>query len=338
MRVFLSTVVRGAPVPRAGELISLEWKTKKILKRVPIFPSDPEVPDPNERGGVRGGRGITLTRNEVFVANCHSLLGFDYDLNPTRRITNHQFSGLHEIKLVEDGIWVSATPLGAVHKVDFNGNLQQSWWAHDDPVVTEKFDNRRFPIDKNADNRLINTQASSKLHLNHVDVHGGRVYASLNNHGAVLRLFPTEVVFHEPSLKGCHNGLITDDGEILLNHSHGHTLMVCDLATGKIKRRINLGEFPETAKLLAGGKYKNVPWLVRMRNFITRKRMSRPLFARGLCRLDASRVLVGVSPATVLEIDYKQGKLLDMFQLSESPNECVHGLEATPSTDFPYTV
>ena len=325
-------------MPNAGELISMDWGTKKILKRVPIFPCDPEVPDPNERGGVRGGRGIALLCNEVFVACCHSLLGFDYDLNPTRRLTHHQFSGLHEIKVVEDGIWVSATPLGAVHKIDFNGNLLQSWWAHDDPLVIEKFDNRPFPIDKSGDNRLVNTQASSKLHLNHVDVHGGRVYASLNNHGAVLRLFPTEVVVHEPSLKGCHNGLITDDGEILLNHSHGHTLMACELNTGKIKRRINLGDFPETAKLMRAGKYKNIPWPVRARNFITRKRMPRPLFARGLCRLDASRVLVGVSPASVLEINYKQGKLLDMCQLSDSPNECIHGLEATPSTDFPYMV
>ena len=30
MRVFLSTVVRGAPVEKAGELISLDWEKKQV--------------------------------------------------------------------------------------------------------------------------------------------------------------------------------------------------------------------------------------------------------------------------------------------------------------------
>src|SRR5437588_12112502 len=50
MRVFLSTVVRGAPMEKAGELISLDWEKKKVLKRLPIFPSNPSLDDPNARG------------------------------------------------------------------------------------------------------------------------------------------------------------------------------------------------------------------------------------------------------------------------------------------------
>jgi hypothetical protein len=338
MRVFVSTVVRGAPVEAGGELISIDWQKKKVLKRVPIFPTNPTIPDPNARGGARGGRGIALLPNELFVACYHSLLGFDYDLNPTRRITNHQFAGLHEIKLVSDGIWVSSTPLGAAVKVDFNGNLQQAWWAHEDPVVQQRFKPPPLFVDKQQDNRLSYTENFSKLHLNNVEVHDGHVYVSLNNHGAVLRLYPTEIVAHDPALKGCHNGLVTDEDEILLNDSHGHTVIVFDLHSGHVKRRIDLASFPEVARLMRSGRFKNVPWQVRARNFIARKRMARPLFTRGMCRLDGSRLLVGVSPATVLELDYKQGRLLDLCQLSDSPNECVHGLEAAPSVDFPYSL
>lgn len=336
MRVFLSTVVRGAPMEKAGELISLDWEKKGVLKRVPIFPSNPSLDDPNARGGGRGGRGIALLRDELFVANYHTLLGFDYDLNPTRTITNHNFAGLHEIKLVEDGIWTSSTALGCVQKVSFDGVTRESWWAHEDPLVQREFSSTPLMVDKTKDNRLAYLKNISKLHLNNVEVHGGRVYVCFNNHGAVMRLFPTEIVSRDPALKGCHNGLVTDDAEVIINDSHNHTVVVFDLKSGQVKKRINLAEFPKVAKLMKVTSCRDISWRVRLENFIRRQRVALPLFTRGMCRLDEARILVGVSPATVLEVDYRQGRLLDMCQLSESANECVHGLEAVPSVDFPY--
>jgi hypothetical protein len=336
MRVFLSTVIRGAPLEKAGELIALDWDKKKVLRRVPVFPSNPALDDPNTRGGGRGGRGIVLLRDELFVANYHTLLGFDYDLNPTRTITNNNFAGLHELKLVEDGVWASSTALGCVQKVDFSGKTKESWWAHDDPLVQKEFAPGPLVLDKSKDNRTSYLENFSKVHLNNVEVHRGRVYVCFNHHGAVLRLFPTEIVSHDPAVKGCHNGLATEDNKFIINHSHNHTVVILDLASGHVQKRVNLIEFPEVRKLAAASELKDVsPW-VRLRNFVIRKRMTRPLFTRGLCRLDDSRLLVGVSPASVLEIDYKKSRLLSLMQLSESANECVHGLEAAPSVDFPH--
>ena len=338
MRVFLSTVVRGAPTEKAGELIALDWDKKKVLRRVPVYPTNPAVDDPNTRGGGRGGRGIVLLRDELFVANYHTLLGFDYDLKPTRSITNNNFAGLHELKLVEDGIWASSTALGCVQKVDFNGVTKQSWWAHDDALVQKEFAPEPLTVDKAKDNRISYLENFSKVHLNNIEVCDGRVYVCFNNHGAVLRLFPTEIVSHDPAVKGCHNGLVTENDEFIINDSHNHTVVVLDLKSGQVKKRINLIEFPEVAELAAASTLKNVsPW-VRLRNFVIRKRMTRPLFTRGMCRLDDARLLVGVSPASVLEINYKKGRLLGLFTLSTSANECVHGLEAAPSLDFPLSI
>jgi hypothetical protein len=338
MRVFLSTVVRGAPTERAGELIALDWSSKKVLGRVPIFPTDPSLDDSNPRGGGRGGRGIVLLRNELLVATFHTLHGFDYHLRPTRMITYDHFAGLHELKLVDDSIWVSSTALGAVFNVTLDGQLTQEWWAHEDPVVLEKFAAPPLTVDKSKDNRLAYLEPFSKLHLNNVEVYNGEVYVCFNNHGAILRLFPTTVVAHDPALKGCHNGLVTEDNEILLNDSHHHTVVVFDLHSGHVKKRINLVDFPEVAKLSNVRACRDISWRVRLENFVRRQRVARPLFTRGMCRLDGSRILVGVSPATVLEIDYKQARLLDMCQLSDSANECVHGLEAAPSVDFPFSI
>jgi hypothetical protein len=338
MRVFVSTVLRGAPIERGGELLALDWEKKQILHRTFVAPPPPTVADTNTRGGFRGGRGIVVLPDELLVATYHTLLGFTWDLRPTRQITHNNFSGLHELKRVDDGIWVTSTPLGAVIKVGFDGQTLAEWWAHDDPVIQKEFHAPVLSLDKKADNRLavVEDATKSKLHLNNVECHKGRVYVSLNNHGAVVRLFPTEVIAHRPEFKGCHNGVVTDHDELLLNDSHHHTVIVFDLPTGAIKRTINLADFAEVQKLLAATRYKNVPWHIRLRNFLIRKRMSRPLFTRGMCLLDDRRVLIGVSPASVLEIDFHAGRLLSLFQLSDAVNDCVHGLEAVPSVDCAY--
>ena len=272
------------------------------------------------------------------MANYHTLLGFDYDLNPTRAITNHNFAGLHEVKVVEDGIWTTSTALGCVQKVGFDGVTRESWWAHDDPLVQREFSSGPLVVDKARDNRLAHLENLSKLHLNNVEVYDGRVYVCFNKHGAIVRLFPTEIVSHDPALKGCHNGLVTDDAEVVINDSHNHTVVVLDLKSGHVKKRIDLAEFPKVAELMKATGCRDISWRVRLENFVRHQRVARPLFTRGMCRLDGARILVGVSPATVLEIDYKQGRLLDMCQLSESANECVHGLEAAPSVDSPFSI
>jgi hypothetical protein len=340
MKVFVSTVLRGAPIERGGELLVLDWDKKKVLGRTFVAPPAPTVSDTNTRGGFRGGRGIVVLPDELFVATYHTLLGYTWDLKPTRHISHHNFSGLHELKLVPDGIWASSTPLGAVIKVGLDGQPLAEWWAHDDPVIQQEFHAPVLTIDKKADNRLavVEDASKSKLHLNNVEFHNGRVYISLNKHGAVVRLFPTEIIAHRPEFKGCHNGLVTAGEELLLNDSHHHTVIVFDLHTGAIKRTINLADFAEVQKLLAASRYKNVPWHIRLRNFLIRKRMSRPLFTRGMCLLDDRRALIGVSPASVLEIDFQAGKLLSLFQLSDAVNDCVHGLEAVPSVDYAYRV
>ena len=50
-----------------------------------------------------------------------------------------------------------------------------------------------------------------------------------------------------------------------------------------------------------------------------------PLFARGL-QVVGDQVFVGVSPASILCIDWPRGRLLDTFQYTELVTTAVHGL------------
>lgn len=69
MQIFFSTVVRAAPVEKGGELIQLDWDSKTVLSRIPIAPKNPKIIDPNPRGNARGGRGIVMLNDEIFVAS-----------------------------------------------------------------------------------------------------------------------------------------------------------------------------------------------------------------------------------------------------------------------------
>ncbi len=58
-----------------------------------------------------------------------------------------------------------------------------------------------------------------------------------------------------------------------------------------------------------------------------KQHVSRPLFIRGL-DIVGNNLFVGLSPATIICIDYKTGKMIDAFNYSSNVLNCVHGLKA----------
>ena len=101
MNIYFGTVARAAPISHAGSVFKLDWGRKEIIKEVPIVPTDPDVyHDPNARGNVRGVRGIRMFKDEVFVADYHTLNIFDRDLNLRRKLTHGLMIGLHETQIV----------------------------------------------------------------------------------------------------------------------------------------------------------------------------------------------------------------------------------------------
>ncbi len=80
-KVYFSTVVRSSPLLKGGEIVLLDWESKTIEAKQPIFPKNPEIIDPNPRGNGRGGRGIEFFGNDVVVADYHTLEIYDYKLN-----------------------------------------------------------------------------------------------------------------------------------------------------------------------------------------------------------------------------------------------------------------
>jgi hypothetical protein len=164
-------------------------------------------------------------------------------------------------------------------------------------------------------------------------MHNERPLLLLNRFGCVGKLRPTKILIENTQLRGCHNLLATPDGLILINDTVGKALYVYD-STGRLYKRIPLTKFLPVRRILFRHVLAAVgSWLAgngrpaRLFHALFHKTaIARPLFVRGLCYTDKQSVLVGISPATILEIDWETEKLLDMYMYSNNRHVCVHGL------------
>jgi len=329
MDVYFSTVVRGAPIEKGGELVRLDWDTKRVLGRKAIVPRDPDVDDPNPRGSSRGGRGILVRHDELLVANYHSLLRFDRRLNPLSGHTDNLFVGLHELAQVEDRVWLAATSIDAAIAIDDAGRVVDTWWPRECPELQKHLGLEPLEIDKTADNRLRflgdSSLAGSHTHLNAVAVEDGELYALLNRYGVIWNATTGRPFAEHPALVGAHN-LLFIGGRVLVNDTRGKRVLVFD-PEGGLVRAIDLLGFTAVARLHRRHRPRYLLQVAAKKLLGTRV-VARPLFVRGLAHLEGSRFLVGISPATILEIDIDSGELLDQFRYSRDVRVCPHGLVA----------
>jgi hypothetical protein len=323
MIVYFDTVRRKRPVREGGELIKLDWAAKKVLRVIPLFPSDPDIlEDPNPRGNSRGGKGILVRGGEVFVGTYHTILVFDLDLNLKRRITNHLFANIHEMCFAGKNIWVSSTTLDCALLIDPGGRTLKTWWPREEPLLQEHFGLAAKVIDKAADNRLCHLHHELSLqqghtHLNAICRFAGRIYALLNRLGALVQVEPeVRVVLEDGRLRGSHSPVIVEAGRrVVVCSSFNRDLLFFDLQGGALVKRIHLLDFPEVARL-----YQDHP----------DQPFNKAIFVRGLEIVGRDRLLVGISPASILEVDTAGGRLLGFFSYRRDVGDAVHGLAHVP--------
>ncbi len=319
MIVYFDTVKRKRPVKEGGDLVKLDWGEKKILKSVSVYPSDPDIDDdPNPRGNSRGGKGILVYGDELVVGAYHTLLVFDRDLQFKRKITNPLFVNIHEICSEGENIWVSATTIDCAVLVDRLGRTLKTWWPREDPLLQRTFGLQPMAIDKNADNRLkyLHAELSTKehhTHLNGVITGQNKTYVLLNKLGTVVQIAPeVKIALQDDDVRGAHSLKISGDGrQMILCSSLRREILFYDLPKGLLEKKIRLLDFAPVARL--HHKSPDQPF-------------NRSIFVRGLEIIGQDRILVGISPASILEIDWQRDCLLDFYQHSADVGDAVHGL------------
>ncbi len=337
MIAYFGTVIRTAPVTDGGELVRLDWRSKTVEAKTPVWPREPDLSnDPNPRGSSRGCRGISVVDGTVIGATYHTLNVFDAQLNHVRDVSHPLMVGMHEIHRHETNrVWVTCTSIDAALEFDVDtGRLVNEFWPQEMPAIAKYFNLTPLGIDKNMDHRAGFLDAThnhhpSHVHLNAVRVWNGQVMGLLNRFGAIVNFCKQSVVVHDKELNHAHNLEITDDGIAIVNNTFNQSIHLYDMATGERIRVISLRNYPVVRKLT------RTAWISNLLNAMRKRRVkstvARPIFVRGLDQV-GDHLFVGISPASILRIDINTGKLVDFYNYSPDVRVCVHGLKVVPSS------
>jgi len=124
-RVIITTTSRKSnPDQASGYLYVFDVLSEKILHKCPIIEPPFRDVDPNPRGGLRGGKGIAICRDEIFFANSVAVFRFDKNWNLVKVITHPSCSGIHDILIdSENNLWVTSTRNDLLFRFDLEGNL-----------------------------------------------------------------------------------------------------------------------------------------------------------------------------------------------------------------------
>ena len=332
MKVFFGTVVRMASVDEGGELVRLDWGSKRVEGRVPIVPSGVEH-DPNPRGNTRGCRGIEIVNGRLVAASYHSLETFDPDLKHHGSRSHGLMVGLHETRLANGrNLWVTSTAIDAALKFDpLTGELLESYWPREMPNLAKELDLIPADIDKTADNRLSHLRQKhgrgpSHVHLNAVAEWKGRLIALFHSPGVIADLSEDRILVRDPALHKAHNLLVDPDGTAVVNDSLHATVRVFDLDAGRQIDAVDLKTFDWVRRLRRSGILDFARRVLRNPMLLRQRLAARPLFLRGMDRV-GDRLFLGLSPAAVVCLDLRTRDLVDAFRYSRDLRVCVHGLK-----------
>jgi hypothetical protein len=262
-----------------------------------------------------GARGITSNKEHIFIAAQNVIFVFDKDLKLIREIHNNLFNGLHELDWYSGSLYVTCAVTDSILALNQEGDVTKSFLLGNNPFFTSKFNLEPRTLDNRLDYRVMH-RCRRLYHINNVQVTNDGVYAGFNIQGAFVKIHPfEEILIADTKLNMCHNAQYTPDREhILINDTKHYSLQVFDHNCKHLRtidlRKLDLPiDFSQKTTFGTGHQIK-AGWLRGME----------------FSRVDQNIVFLGLSPSSILAIDYVKGKMVDFMKLRRNIWITVHGI------------
>jgi hypothetical protein len=256
------------------------------------------------RGGDRGLRGIAFHGPRILVAANAELLVLDQHFAVVDSFKNPYLQHCHEIAVVGDLVFVTATGVDSILTIDLIKKRFVSGWY----LQAETGALHLVPFDPTTPN---GPRPRHDFHLNSVTASTeGMWFSGLYTPG-LLYADSRGLSLAAPLPQGTHNAQLLEGG-VLYNDTAGER--VC------YEKRGAITAFPVPDFAPAS--------IVNAQRFTSA--VARPRFARGLCALGDGLVAGGSSPSTVSVHDLRSGRSVMRVNLSMDVRNAVHGLAVWP--------
>ena len=321
-RVVITSSIRWAWISEVSAFFRVvDLERGEVTFTAPVPESEWRAVDPNPRGGQRGARGVSATKDRLVIANAERLFVFDTSWRLLSQLTRGLTADIHEVLADDAGVWVTAAGTDLLLRLDWEGELIDWWSFRADKRVLKALGFRRRPprLDPDLDHRDPNIRQKvapfDTGHLNAVVPSGDDLLVSFGRiqtleeqprTSAIVRLQrrgrrrpSIELLVDAPDVPN-HN--VAEDGDLLVyNDSNRNCLVAWDRRAGV-----------EAAAVPIPGD---------------------PPFARGLLRTGPGRWLVGSQqPAAVHTVDFDRREVVATLELGGVENETVFGIHPLPET------
>ena len=305
----VSTICRGSQLNEPSGNLYIVDPERGVQSSCPV-PSPPHLHrELNPRGGIRGGRGLAVDEETIYVANGAEVLHFDQSWRIITEISHPWCGNIHDIALHDGHLWVCSTANDALAQFDSGGNLLDMIDLR--PAGGLTGDTSRFA--KSIDYRDpagYPLKTSNLLHVNGIgfNTHGsllatlGRSEAedSMCRRGLIAKAAENElpILIADDVAVPIHNVLPMASGTILTLDTGAGELLVLR-SDGKVIKSLDLA--PPAPRS----------------------------FLRGLCWAGNSLLLVG-ERNRLLVVDLNMAVTTSLLTLSESPLEAVYSITPLP--------
>lgn len=314
MRIICTTVMRGAQEYEfSGRVIEVDLPSGEIIMSMNL-PNKGSIIGP--RGGSRGGRGVRVFKDKIYLAVYDRILVYDFNWNLLSEIKHPHVVGHHEIQVDDEGIWCCSTMIDAVFKLDFEGNVLFEWWASEDDEFVKWVKAKKFLWDRSVDYSTYaphpdrEGHPNHQFHINSVYQVGDKVYVYDLACAALFVVWPQfEPIARHPAWDHAHN-VCPQGQEILVNVSAAKSF--------EIWRK------PNRIEKILRRKPQLVQKVVLVQGEEKSTQFSKSGWIRGRIDLAPNEFIVGNNPPSLYHI--LDGKIIQAWQIGDEVNEAIHGL------------